>query len=109
MSFLQNTALLQSLSLNHGNSSEAKSSIANLIQFVRNPAENVGEAFEYWRDGYTAAERVQKQKQDYRKQILYLKQRTVCSNLCIYGPPFSADFYYIGHKVRRLAGSSYGT
>lgn len=94
MSFLQNTALIQSLSLNHGNGSVAtenggkqqaalrsKSSIANLIQFVRNPVENVGEAFEYWRDGYTTEEQIRKQRQDDRKQILYLKLRTVCPYL----------------------------
>jgi hypothetical protein len=104
MSFLQNTALLQSLSLNHGHGSEttencgkqqaiiqSKSSIANLIQFVRNPVENVGEAFEYWCDGYTTEERIQKQEQDDRKQILYLKLRTVCPHLYMYvAPPLTS-------------------
>lgn len=94
MSLLQNTGLLQGLSLNHGDSSKlsdnggrqqaslrSKSSIANLIQFVRHPVENAGEAYEYWRDGCTTEERVEKQKRDDRSQILYLKLGNVRCNL----------------------------
>ena len=94
MSLLQNTALLHGLSLNHADtlqldelggkqqaSLRSKSSIANLIQFVRRPVENVGEAFEYWLDGYTREERIQNRQLEDRKQILYLKLRNVCSEL----------------------------
>ena len=94
MSFLR----IQSLSLDHGDGSElaehglggkqqatlrSKSSIATLIQFVRNPVANVGEVLEYWRDGYTTQERSQKQQQDNRKQTLYLKLRNVSSTLYV--------------------------
>ena len=99
MSLIQSTALLQSLSLNHGNTELAengkkqqaalhsKSSIANLIQFVRDPVGSVGGALEHWYDGNTTEQLRQKQKQDDRKQILYLKLRNVCSTHWTYPLP----------------------
>ena len=120
MSFLQNTALLQSLSLNHGSNEldenaqkqqaalRSKSAIANLIQFVRNPVENIGEALEYWYDGYTTDERVQKQEQDDRKQILYLNLR----NVCMSSPtsiPRDANVFSKGCKIRGLADGRHRT
>ena len=54
-----------------------KSSVANLIQLARNPLENIGEAVEDWYDGSTKEERAAKQALADRKQLLYLKLRTV--------------------------------
>lgn len=53
------------------------SSLANLIQFARNPVENVSEALENWYDGSTKEERVSRQALEDRKQLLYLKMRLV--------------------------------
>ena len=55
----------------------SRSSLANLIQFARNPLENIGEAVEDWYDGSTREERTRRQVVEDRKQLLYLKMRTV--------------------------------
>ena len=55
----------------------SKSSLANLVQFARNPLENIGETVEDWYDGSTTEERVQKQAREDKKQLLYLKLRMV--------------------------------
>ena len=56
------------------------SSIANLIEFVRNPSQNVGEVVENWYDGTTKEERDRRQGLADRKQLLYLKMRVVWAN-----------------------------
>ena len=48
-------------------------SIAKLIDLVRNPIENVGEAVENWYEGSTRAERARQQKRDEARQIWYLR------------------------------------
>ncbi|KAL9129601.1 MAG: hypothetical protein Q9217_001989 [Psora testacea] len=55
---------------------QSKSSIANLIQFVRDPFGNAGQAVEDWLDGSTEEERAKRQAMDDRKQLLYLKMQT---------------------------------
>ncbi|MCJ1453440.1 hypothetical protein MMC28_003787 [Mycoblastus sanguinarius] len=95
MSFLRSPSLFQTLSPNHGDDvfvsnaagklKEQKrlrptSSFANLIKFVRNPLENVGEAVEDWYDGTSKEERERKQAVEDRKQLLYLKMRTATSH-----------------------------
>lgn len=97
MSFLPTSNFMQSLSTSHGNSKEpgivdgnakrpqkqiqSKSSLANLIQFVRNPVANVGQALEYYYEGDkdNREERVKQQILEDKKQILYLRLRNVCS------------------------------
>lgn len=97
MSFLPTTNLIQSLSISHGDSKElaivdrktkplqkqirSKSSLASLIQFVRNPVANVGQALEYYYDGDkdNKEERVKQQILEDKKQILYLRLRNVWS------------------------------
>lgn len=53
------------------------SSIANLIDFVRNPSQNVNAALESWYDGMTKEERDRRQSLADRKQLLYVKMRMV--------------------------------
>ena len=94
MSFLQNSTLLSStghgkplsapnstgshgMESKNGRSLRSNSSIAALIQLVRNPVEIVGEAVENWYDGLTAEERAEQQRREDKKHILYLKQRNV--------------------------------
>lgn len=92
MTLIQTTPLLNGLGLIHGGdephpksatsqqgqrSLRATSSLANLIHFARHPVENVGEAVENWYDGSTKEERARRQLLADRKQLLYLKLRTV--------------------------------
>lgn len=56
-----------------------KSSLANLLAFAKNPFENAGETVEDWLDGSTKEERAQKQALEDRKQLLYIKLKTVRS------------------------------
>lgn len=97
MSFLPVTNLIQSLSISHGDGKElaiaerktkpqqsqihSKSSLASLIQFVRNPVANVGQALEYYYEGDkdNKVERVKQQILEDKKQILYLRLRNVWS------------------------------
>jgi hypothetical protein len=58
----------------------SKNSIANLINFIRNPIDNVGEIVEDWYEGNTKEERAKQQTRDETKQILYLR-------LCDVGVP----------------------
>ena len=92
MTFSQTTPLWNGLGLIHGadetrpksaknqqgqQSLRATRSLANLIHFARHPVENVGEAVENWYDGSTKEERARRQVLADRKQLLYLKLRTV--------------------------------
>lgn len=93
MSFLPSSKLLQTLNIGHGHNSappvangdqkaeqeplRSKSSIANLIQLVRNPVDTVGEAVENWYEGNTKEERIKQQILEDKKQILYLRLRNV--------------------------------
>lgn len=93
MSFLPSSTLLKSLTIGHGSNAapsgadedqksgklplRSKSSIANLIQFVRKPVGTVGEAVENWYEGNTKEERIEQQILEDKKQILYLRLRTV--------------------------------
>ncbi len=92
LSLLQSTPLLQGLGLNHGNDASSPkisrkqqaqrtvrptSSLGNLIHFARNPIEIASEAVEDWYDGSTKKERARRQAVADRKQLLYLKMRTV--------------------------------
>ena len=52
-------------------------SIANLIQFARDPLGNVTGTLEDWLDDSTKKERAERQAAEDRKQLLYLKMRTV--------------------------------
>lgn len=97
MSFLPTANLIQSLSISHGDGKElaiverktkpeksqiqSKSSLASLIQFVRNPVANVGQALEYYYEGDkdNKVERVKQQILEDKKQILYLRLRNVRS------------------------------
>lgn len=97
MSFLPTANLIQRLSISHGDGKElaiveretksqqsqiqSKSSLASLIQFVRNPVANVGQALEYYYEGDkdNKVERVKQQILEDKKQILYLRLRNVCS------------------------------
>ena len=92
MTLIQTTPLLNGLGLIHGGaeshskpannqlgqqSLRSTSSLANLIHFARHPVENVGEVVENWYDGSTKEERARRQVLADRKQLLYLKLRTV--------------------------------
>lgn len=93
MSILQPSTILQGISFGHGTKSDSvtrngkpqaspeqlrtKSSIANLIEFVRHPVENVADTLDTWWDGYSKEERARKQSLDEKKQILYLRLREV--------------------------------
>lgn len=94
MTFIQTTPLLNGLGLIHGGaesrpksannqqgqqSLRSTSSLANLIYFARHPVVNVGEVVENWYDGSTKEERARRQVLADRKQLLYLKLRTVSS------------------------------
>lgn len=97
MSFLPTSNLLQSLSISHGDGKElaivdgkikpqqkqiqSKSPLASLIQFVRNPVANVGQALEYYYEGDkdNKEERIKQQILEDKKQILYLRLRNVWS------------------------------
>ena len=97
MSFLPTSNFIQSLSTSHGDGKElaivdgnakpqqkqiqSKSSLASLIQFVRNPVANVGQALEYYYEGDrdNKEERVKQQILEDKKQILYLRLRNVWS------------------------------
>ncbi|KAL8702797.1 MAG: hypothetical protein Q9201_004037 [Fulgogasparrea decipioides] len=89
MSLLQNSSLLQSLTLQHGHSRFAnvaskydacssrslqpRNPIARLLQLAKHPIENVGEAVENWYDGTTDEERDKRQRFEDSKRLLYLK------------------------------------
>ena len=98
MSLLQSAPSL--LGLGHNTSDDARSrstegrppqreqkplrstnSIANLIDFVRNPSQRVAEVVENWYDATTKEERDRRQSLADRKQLLYLKMRMVCTSL----------------------------
>ena len=87
MSIFQPSALLQGIFSHDANSEvidlndqhehglfKPKSSLANLIHFVRNPLENLGEN---WQDGFTKEERARKQVVEDKTQLQYLRLRTV--------------------------------
>lgn len=93
MAFLPGSTLLRSLTVGYGNNSappvadgdqnakqkplRSKGSIANLIHFVRNPIDTVGETVEDWYEGNTKEERIKQQILEDKKQILYLRLRNV--------------------------------
>ena len=93
MPILQNSTLLQSLTLQHGKPQalpalvrpassaaqtlQSKASISRLLHLARHPIEDLNEAFEDWYDGTTKEERTQRQSLEDRKQLLYLKLREV--------------------------------
>ena len=93
MAILSSSKLLQSLTIGHGNNPtssidngdrtagqkplRSKTSLANLIQFVRNPVDTVGEAVENWYEGNTKEDRLKQQILEDKKQILYLRLRNV--------------------------------
>lgn len=97
MSFLPTANLIQSLSTSHGDGKELaiverktkpqqsqiqfKSSLASLIEFVRSPVANVGQALEYYYEGNkdSKVERVKQQILGDKTQILYLRMRNVWS------------------------------
>ncbi|MCJ1377324.1 hypothetical protein MMC17_000418 [Xylographa soralifera] len=94
MSYLQNTTLLQSTrghskldskatnqvpvgkQTNDSRSLRSRSSIAALVNLVRNPVATVGEAVENWYDGLTAEERTRKQQFEDTIHILCLRLRS---------------------------------
>ena len=53
------------------------SSFANLLYFAKSQIEGIGTVAEDWYDGSTEEERVKKQALEDKKQLLYLKLRTV--------------------------------
>lgn len=93
MHFFQSSALLHKLINNHAKGSapadsdgkhasgqkplRSYQSLANLLEFVRNPVENVGEAVENWYEGNTKEDRKRRQNREERKQILYLRLHDV--------------------------------
>lgn len=56
---------------------KSKSSLAQLVGFVRNPVEIAGDAIDSWLDGLSKEEREEKQRFEDRKRILYLNLRNV--------------------------------
>ncbi|KAI4288979.1 MAG: hypothetical protein L6R35_001761, partial [Caloplaca aegaea] len=97
MSILQSSTLLQSLTLQHGNSQptpalkksrphtppnalHSKSSIARLLHFARHPVEKFGGVVEDWYDGTSRQERKRRQDLEDRKQLLYIKLRESSSH-----------------------------
>lgn len=90
--FLQDTTLLPS-TLKHGKplkglkvSSQtqsqarnlrSKSSIASLVSAARNPVAAIGDVLDGLRDGLTKEERVERQKLENKKQLLYIRLRNV--------------------------------
>lgn len=99
MSLIQSTPLLRGLGLDHGDDASplrpsgkqqaahklrSTSSLANLVQFARNPVEIASEAIEDWYDGSTREERARRQAVADRTQLLYLKMRTVRLLRCRY-------------------------
>lgn len=92
MSFLQDTTLLPS-TLQHGNSLKglkvsssrqsdsrqlrSQGSIASLLSAARNPVATIGDVFDGLRDGLTKEERLERQRLDNQKQILYIRLRDV--------------------------------
>lgn len=91
MVHLPSIPLLHNLNLYHGDdkprasnsgkqypkSRPSTSSLASLVRLARNPIENIGEAVEDWYDGTTKEERATRQSVADKKQLLYLKMRTV--------------------------------
>lgn len=85
MPFLHSPAVLGNLPAGQESSQPAKQgpairstrSIAKLIDFVRNPVENVGEFVESWYEGTTKEERVRQQKREEARQIWSLRLRDV--------------------------------
>ena len=91
MPFLQSSAFLHGTSFSHDSDRDSvaskgnkqnlvlrpKSSLANLIHFVRNPFESASGVVEYWQDGDRKEERTRKQSLEDKKQILYVKLREV--------------------------------
>lgn len=91
MVYIPSISLLHSLTFNHGDNElrtptsgtqsqkirQSSSSLASLVHFARNPIEAVGEVVENWYDGTTKEERASRQSLADRKQLLYLKMRTV--------------------------------
>ena len=88
---LPSLPLVHSLTLNHGHDEpqiptsgkqipkkrRSSSSLTSLVQFARNPTENIGEAVENWYNGTTKDERARRQRVADRKQLLYLKMKMV--------------------------------
>ena len=84
----------------------SKKSIPNLLQFVRDPFGNVGVAVEDWLDGSTKEERAKQQVVEDRKQLLYLKMRTVSvPSSSLINRDVMADGA-IGNYIQRLGGGS---
>ena len=91
MVHLPSIPLLHHLTLNHSDDEirashsgkqhpkprPSTSSLASLVRLARNPIENLGEAVEDWYDGTTKEERARRQSLADKKQLLYLKMRTV--------------------------------
>lgn len=94
MSFLQNATLLSSIRSHDtppeppakqprtGHTLRSRGSIATLVSLVRNPVATVGEAVETWYGGLTIEERIGKQRSEDRKQVLYLRLRSVSHRFC---------------------------
>ena len=119
MTVFHSMPLLQGLALLHGSEENkprpaeiqqgqrnlrSTSSLANLIEFARHPVENVGEAVENWYDGSTKEERIKRQVLADRKQLLYLKLRTVSLLPCM--TLIFIDMSLEGNNPYRLGGSS---
>ena len=91
MSILHSPALLQGINFNHDSDRNStasrrenrdvalrpKSSLANLIHFVRNPVESASGVIEHWQDGCTKEERARKQSLEDKKQVFYVRLREV--------------------------------
>lgn len=66
-----------SSSRSHAGLLHTKSSIANLVRFVRNPLERVSEVTGCWRDTSRDEESARKQSLENKRQILYVRLREV--------------------------------
>lgn len=92
MPFLHSPAVLRNLPAGHGRPTGVQEplqplkqgpvvrstrSIAKLIDFVRNPVENVGVVVESWYEGTTKEERARQQKRDEARQIWSVRLRDV--------------------------------
>lgn len=87
MSFLHDTTILPT-TLQHGKAASlsrkhnqqqlrSNGSIASLISAVRNPVATIGDVLDGIWDGLTKEERLEKQRVENKKQILYVRLRTV--------------------------------
>ena len=84
---------------------KSRSSLANLVQFARNPVENANEVFEDWLDGSTKAERAERQIIEDRKQLLYLKLHNV--RIGVYVNLHGIAKNHLGYQPIRLGRSGY--